>query len=56
MRYQVDGKTEIDWSVHVEADSKEEAVRKAEAFWPHNTVSENVEVQAIFNQTTGEVE
>lgn len=56
MKYQVDGRTEIDWSALVEADSRGEAEQKAQAFWEHNTVSENVEVQSVYNITTGEPE
>lgn len=56
MRYQVDGRTEIDWSVDVEADSVLEAEQKAIQFWEHNTISEDVEVQYVYNKTTGEPE
>lgn len=56
MIYEVVGSTQIGWTVEVQANSPAEAEEKAKQYWGHNTTSESVEVNAVYDARTGEVQ
>ncbi len=53
MKFTVDGSTQISWSVLVEAENEFEAEEKAKQFWEHNTTSESIEVNAVYEGDLG---
>lgn len=54
--YVVDGTTTIGWSVTIQAKSAAEAEEKAKGYWEHNTSYENVDINAVYNEETGELQ
>ncbi len=47
--YTVDGTTQIGWSVVIQAENAQEAERKAQEFWEHNTTYEDVQVHGVYD-------